>query len=253
MTRFARLDLDSRVGWIELDDDGAWWLDKAPYLGGARDGGRIEASKGRRLAPVVPSKIVCIGRNYAAHARELGNVVPSEPLLFFKPPSALLPPNGTVQLPRVSQRVEHEVELGLVIGQRVKNASDAEAKDAIWAHTIVCDVTARDLQRSDKTWARGKGFDTFCPVGPELVRGLDDSSLAIRCKVNGELRQDGNTDAMIFRPAALVAYISRVMTLEPGDLIATGTPAGVGPLIDGDALTLSIEGISDLNFEVAGV
>lgn len=257
MKRFARLELDDRPCYVQLEEDGAEILDRAPWLGGTRTGQRIESvdalgrGAGRRLAPVQPSKIVCIGRNYAAHARELGNDVPTLPLLFLKPPSALLGPDGVIELPAASERVEHEVELGLVIGQRVRRADMQRARAAIWGHTIVCDVTARDLQRADKTWARGKGFDTFCPVGPVVVADLDDAALGICCSVNGELRQDGCTDAMVHRPDALVAYISQIMTLEPGDLVATGTPAGVGPLEAGDNMQLTIDGIGALDITVS--
>jgi 2-keto-4-pentenoate hydratase/2-oxohepta-3-ene-1,7-dioic acid hydratase in catechol pathway len=177
--RFARLALgDDRRVFVELAEGVAHVLDEAPWLGGTRTGeqlsnvdeqGRPAASEMRRLAPVTPSKILCVGRNYRAHAEELGNTVPSEPLMFFKPPSALLDPDGVIELPTLSQRVEHEVELGVVIGQRARNIDERAAADAIAGYTIVGDITARDLQRADKLWTRGKGFDTFCPVGPVVV------------------------------------------------------------------------------------
>jgi 2-keto-4-pentenoate hydratase/2-oxohepta-3-ene-1,7-dioic acid hydratase in catechol pathway len=255
--RIARLLHQGVERWAELSGGRAWWLDDAPWLGGARVGEHLDGvdaegqcAEARRLAPVTPSKIVCIGRNYAAHAAELGNEVPEEPLLFLKPPSSLLAPDGTVELPPSSARVEHEVELGIVVGHALRDANEDEARAAIWGYTIVCDVTARDLQRSDKTWTRGKGFDTFCPAGPVVVRGIDDRALAIRCTVGGALRQHGTTAAMLVCPAGLLAYISGIMRLEPGDLIATGTPEGVGPLADGDRVTLSIDEIGTLSFDV---
>lgn len=254
--RIARIEHAARSIYVELEGSTGHLLDAAPWRGGRRTGERIEAidAEGapRRLCPVEPSKIVCIGRNYRAHAAELGNEVPAEPLLFFKPPSSLLAPGGVVELPptSLSERVEHEVELGIVVGAPLRRATEQQAELAIWGHTIVVDVTARDLQRRDGQWTRAKGFDTFCPVGPVVVRGLDAADLAIRCHVSGELRQDGRTSMMVFQPPALLAYISQVMRLEPGDLIATGTPAGVGPLRDADTMIASIEGIGELTVTV---
>ena len=232
--RYATID----DRYVVLGDDGAALLDDAPWSGGNNTGEVVEA-RGFGV-PVRPSKIVCIGRNYAAHAAELGNEVPKEPLLFLKPPSALVGDGGTVRIPTASERVEHEVELAVVVGP------DA----TIFGHTIAIDVTARDLQRSDKTWTRGKGFDTFCPVGPLVVTGLDDSALPIRCSVNGELRQDGCSDAMIHRPEALLRYIHGVMTLVPGDLVLTGTPAGVGRLTRGDRVVATVGDILKLSVDV---
>ena len=260
MIRVARLALSDGPAFVELEGGLAWRLDAAPWSGGRRIGepltGYDDEGRGAapRLAPVTPSKIVCVGRNYRAHAAELGNEVPSEPLLFFKPPSSLLAPDGVIELPppSLSERVEHEAELGLVIGQRLRRASAAEAERAIWGCTVVGDVTARDMQHRDKQWTRAKGFDTFCPAGPVVVRGLDDSDLAVRCYVNDELRQDGRTSAMIFSPATVLAFISAAMTLEPGDLVATGTPAGVGPLLDGDRVRFEVEGIGSLGADVRG-
>jgi 2-keto-4-pentenoate hydratase/2-oxohepta-3-ene-1,7-dioic acid hydratase in catechol pathway len=261
MTRcFARLELsDGRSAYAQIEEGTAVLLDGAPWLGGKPTGERIEglvyssaSPAAKLLAPVEPSKVVCVGRNYRAHAAELGNPMPSEPLLFLKPPSALLEPNGILELPapELSNRVEHEVELGLVIGRRVRRATEQEAADAIFGYTIVGDITARDLQRKDKTWTRGKCMDGFCPAGPVVVSGLDSAALGVRCSVNGQLRQDGNTRDMAFSPAVIVAYTSGVMTLEPGDLIATGTPEGVGPLVGGDTLTMTIDGIGELTVNV---
>jgi 2-keto-4-pentenoate hydratase/2-oxohepta-3-ene-1,7-dioic acid hydratase in catechol pathway len=190
--------------------------------------------------PVTPSKIVCIGRNYVAHAKEMGSDVPNEPLLFLKPPSSLLGPNEQVSLPGASSRVEHEAELGVVLGKRARNVTPEEALGCVFGYACVCDVTARDLQKKDGQWTRAKGFDTFCPVGPFIETEFDPKGARVQCRVNGEIRQDGNTADMIFDVPTLIAYVSRVMTLEPGDLLVTGTPEGVGPLAPGDELEVEI-------------
>ena len=201
------------------------------------------------LAPAVPSKIVCVGRNYAAHAAEHGADVPSEPLLFLKPPSSVIAAGAEIVVPELSSKVEHECELALVIGRRCR----AVAEDCAWEHVlgVTCgnDVTARDLQRADSQWTRGKGFDTFCPLGPWIVTGLGEERvghLDVSCTVNGELRQRANTSQMVFSPAFLIAYITQVMTLEPGDVVMTGTPSGVGPLTHGDEVTVEVEGVGKL-------
>jgi 2-keto-4-pentenoate hydratase/2-oxohepta-3-ene-1,7-dioic acid hydratase in catechol pathway len=197
-----------------------------------------------------PTKIVCVGRNYAAHARELGNVVPERPLLFFKPPSALIGDGEPIVLPAASSQVEHEGEIGVVIGRRLRNGDDAAARAAIGGITCVNDVTARDLQRTDGQWARAKGFDTFCPTGPRVLpvdgTTFDFGALEVRCRVNGVERQRGSASDMTFSIPMLVAYISRIMTLEPGDLIATGTPEGVGGLRDGDMVEVEVTGVGVL-------
>jgi 2-keto-4-pentenoate hydratase/2-oxohepta-3-ene-1,7-dioic acid hydratase in catechol pathway len=194
-----------------------------------------------------PSKIVCVGRNYAEHAKELGNAVPERPLLFFKPPSALIASGEVIVLPTASTRVEHEAEIGVVIGRRLRHATPVEAELGIQGFTCVNDVTARDLQKTDGQWARAKGFDTFCPTGPAVVEGLDWRTLEVIGRVNGEERQRGRTAEMIFDIPQLLAYISAIMTLEPGDLVATGTPAGVGPLAPGDVVEVEIPGVGILS------
>jgi len=202
-----------------------------------------------------PGKIVAVGRNYALHAAELGSAVPKEPLIFLKPPSSVIGDGEAIVLPPESARVEHEGEIGVVIGRRLRRATDAEARAAITGITCVNDVTARDLQRSDEQWTRAKGFDTFCPIGPRVVP-IDPGrleELEVRCRVNGALRQHGRARDMVFGMPTLVAYISQVMTLEPGDLIATGTPAGVGPLVPGDVVEVEIAEVGVLrNPVVAG-
>jgi 2-keto-4-pentenoate hydratase/2-oxohepta-3-ene-1,7-dioic acid hydratase in catechol pathway len=191
-----------------------------------------------------PSKIVCVGRNYLDHAKELGNEVPKEPLIFLKPPSSIIGDGEAVVLPWASSRVEFEGEIGLVIGTRLRNASDAEARRAIRGIVAINDVTARDLQAIDGQWTRAKGFDTFCPVGPEAPAPDDLDALEVVTRVNGEIHQRARASEMAFSVVRLVAYISGVMTLEPGDLIATGTPAGVAPMNPGDVVEVEVGGIS---------
>lgn len=200
--------------------------------------------------PVAPSKIVCIGRNYAAHARELGNEPPTEPTLFLKPPSTLIGDGSPIVRPRAfSQLVHHEGELGVVLAQRLRNATLPEAERAVAGYVVANDVTARDLQRSDKTWARGKGFDTFCPVSRRVVpvdEAPDVAQMRIRVTVNGELRQDASCSDMMFSVAQCLAYASQIFTLEAGDLLLTGTPEGVGELVAGDVVRVEIEGVGTL-------
>jgi 2-keto-4-pentenoate hydratase/2-oxohepta-3-ene-1,7-dioic acid hydratase in catechol pathway len=200
------------------------------------------------LPPVTPSKIVCVGRNYREHAQELGNEVPKEPLLFFKPPSSLLKPGGVVRLPRLSERVDFEGELALVIGQRVRNFdSAADWRSVVRGFTLANDISARDLQKKDGQWTRAKGFDTFCPVGPIISDELDlEAGLTIETRLNGELRQHGTTLDFIFPVPQVLAAITAAMTLEPGDLVLTGTPAGVGPLKAGDRVEVSVAGLGVL-------
>ena len=204
-------------------------------------------AEARLLAPVQPSKIVCVGRNYREHAAELGNAMPAEPLLFLKAPSSLIGHGGIIELPTASNRVEHEGELAVVIGRRAWRVSDAENPlDYVLGYTCANDVTARDLQRKDVQFTRAKSFDTFCPVGPYVETELDPLDLQVETRVNGELRQRGRTSEMAFSVPFLIRYISHIMTLEPGDVISTGTPAGVGPLTDGDTVEVEVEGIGTL-------
>ena len=193
-----------------------------------------------------PTKIVCIGANYRAHVAEMGKQVPDEPVLFMKPPSALLPPGEPIVRPRGYQRVDFEGELALVIGRRARRVSAARALDHVLGLTAVNDVTVRDLQNKDGQWTRAKGFDSFCPLGPRIVGGLDPADLRITTRVNGETRQDSRTSDLIFPVRFLIEFISRHMTLEPGDVISTGTPSGVGNLAPGDRVAIEIEGIGVL-------
>ncbi|MEO8295180.1 MAG: fumarylacetoacetate hydrolase family protein [Gemmatimonadota bacterium] len=196
---------------------------------------------------IAPTKIVCVGRNYAAHARELGNEVPQQPMLFFKPPSSLIGPGESIRIPQASQQVEYEAEIGVVLGAALSRANEEKAERAIGGFICLNDVTARDLQKTDGQWARAKGFDTFCPVGPRVVSGLNWRTLEVICRVNGTERQRGQTSEMQFSIPFLLSYISQIMRLEPGDLIATGTPAGVGKLSHGDVVEVEIPGVGILS------
>lgn len=213
---------------------------------------RLPFSEVRLLAPVTPSKIVCVGRNYREHAAELGNAMPSEPLLFLKAPSAIIASGETIKLPPASAQVEHEGELGIVIGRTTSYLSDEQDPLAyVLGYTCVNDVTARDLQRKDVQFTRAKSFDTFCPVGPYITTDINPADVAVTTRVNGEVRQQARTSSMAFSVAYLLRYISRAMTLLPGDLIATGTPAGVSHLNDGDVVEVEVEGIGVLRNAVA--
>jgi 2-keto-4-pentenoate hydratase/2-oxohepta-3-ene-1,7-dioic acid hydratase in catechol pathway len=198
------------------------------------------------MSHVRPSKIIGIGRNYAAHAKELGNPMPLVPIVFFKPPTSMIGDGDTIRLPGVSQRVEFEAEIGVVIGARLRNADAAQAEKGIGGFTCVNDVTCRDLQKVDGQWGRAKGFDTFCPVGPRVANGLDWRSLELICRLNGAERQRARATDMHFSIPELVSFLSGIMTLEPGDLIATGTPAGTAPLADGDVVEVEIPGVGVL-------
>jgi 2-keto-4-pentenoate hydratase/2-oxohepta-3-ene-1,7-dioic acid hydratase in catechol pathway len=234
-----------RYGLIESEN--VIEISGPPWGAWSRSSRSARLAEVRLLAPVEPSKIVCIGRNYAAHAAELGNEVPKEPLMFLKPPSSIIGPQESIVLPKYSQRVEHEGELALVIGRRCSHLNDADdALSFVMGYTCLNDVTARDLQKSDVQFTRAKGFDTFCAVGPHIETALDPSNVLVETHVNGERRQSGFTSLMTYPPAFLVRWISRMMTLVPGDIIATGTPAGVGPLVAGDTVEVSVAGVGVL-------
>ncbi len=207
---------------------------------------------GNSVHPGRPGKIVCVGRNYADHAKELGNEVPKEPLIFLKPPSSVIGDGEPIVLPGISSQVEHEGEIGVIVGARLRRASEDAAKKAIFAICAVNDVTARDLQKTDGQWTRAKGFDTFCPMGAANRDFGDLSSLVVIARVNGSERQRGSYTDMVFPIPMLLSYISHIMTLEPGDLIATGTPAGVGVLKAGDIVEIEIPGISRVSNPVEG-
>jgi len=215
-------------------------------LFGAWEPGETVVRAPRLLAPVAPSKVVCVGINYLLHGREMGHEMPEEPVIFLKPPSAVIGPDDAIRVPDGFDTVDHEAELAVLIGRRTRSVTSGAASDHILGYTCANDVTNRVVQRKDGQWTRGKGYDTFCPLGPCIVVGVDPTALDIACLVNGEVRQSANTREMIFGPLELVSFISRVMTLEPGDVVLTGTAAGVGPMKRGDMVEVRIEGIGSL-------
>lgn len=245
--RIVRYQLGSeapRFGWVQ--DNLVGELEGSPFGEYRRLDVVYQLGEVRLLAPVIPSKIICVGRNYVAHAKEHNAEVPEVPLLFLKPPSSIINPNDKIILPPQSRQVEHEAELAVVIGKRGRWIALEETNEYILGYTIANDVTARDLQRSDGQWTRAKGFDTFCPFGPWIQTDFDPADALITCHVNGEMRQMASTRDMVFSVRQLIAYASSVMTLEPGDLLLTGTPAGVSPLKSGDVVEVSIEGLGKL-------
>jgi 2-keto-4-pentenoate hydratase/2-oxohepta-3-ene-1,7-dioic acid hydratase in catechol pathway len=249
--RFRRRGEDAvRYGWVEDERIGSI---EGPLFGAHR---RIPVTwplpSVELLAPLAPGKIVCVGRNYADHAREHGAEVPEIPLLFLKPPSAVIGPRAPIVLPPQSEQVEYEAELAAVIGKQARAVASEEAREYIFGYTAANDVTARDLQRKDGQWTRAKGFDTFCPLGPWIDTEADPGDLRITCRVNGQIRQLASTREMVFSVYQLVAFVSGIMTLELGDVLLTGTPAGVGRLQPGDSVQVDIEGIGCLENPVVG-
>lgn len=235
----------SEAGWARLESDRAHLFDDAPWLGGRETGRSI--ARGALGVPAAPSKIICVGRNYRAHAAELGNEVPTVPLLFMKPPSALLAHGAEIAWPPESARIDYEGEIAVVIGRRGRRIPEARARDHVFGITCANDVTARDLQRADVQFTRAKGFDGFCPVGPWIETEVPPfDAIELTTRVDGEVRQHGRSDAMIFAIPELIAFISGVMTLEPGDLILTGTPEGVAPLSAGQLVEVEIGGVGTL-------
>jgi 2-keto-4-pentenoate hydratase/2-oxohepta-3-ene-1,7-dioic acid hydratase in catechol pathway len=256
METYARMETGGRAAYACQTEDGSFQvLDRAPWLGGVETGERVAPAEARMLVPAEPSKIVCVGLNYELHIRESASrdTAPDEPVLFLKPPSALLDPGESIRLPPGVGRVDHEAEVALIIGTRLTRVSVEEARRGIFGVTALNDVSARVLQKKDGQWTRAKGFDTFCPLGPVAVRGLDPDCLAVSSRVNGELRQSATTRDFLFDSGELVSFISGVMTLLPGDVVSTGTPAGVGPLTDGDRVEVEVEGVGVLANRVRGV
>jgi 2-keto-4-pentenoate hydratase/2-oxohepta-3-ene-1,7-dioic acid hydratase in catechol pathway len=229
--------LEDKIGEIQGDIFGEYRRREA----------KIPRAEVNLAAPCIPSKILCVGRNYVEHARELGNEIPKAPLIFMKPPSAIVAHGEPIILPPQSKQVEHEAELVVVVGKRGRNVTPEAAKEYIFGYTIGNDVTARDLQKTDGQWTRAKGFDTFCPFGPWIETDFDAADAVVTCRVNGQMRQMASTRDMIFNVNTLIAYISSVMTLEAGDIIFTGTPAGVGALKEGDVVEVEIEGLGKLS------
>lgn len=250
--RFVRFAIGSTIGYGVREEDGAIRaITSTPFLPWEPTDETFSAEQVRVLSPVLPSKVVAVGLNYRSHAEETGMPLPDEPMIFLKPSTSVIGAEETVYLPKQSKRVDHEGELGVVIGKAARNVDDVAAAEAILGYTCANDVTARDLQAKDVQFTRAKGFDTFCPLGPEVVTGLDPMNLELTCRVNGEVRQKANTSDLVFGPAALVGFISSVMTLLPGDVILTGTPAGISPLGDGDVVEVEISGIGVLRNPVS--
>ena len=247
--RYQTASQPATFGWVKDDKIGT--IKGSPFSQFSRAKADTLLEDVDLLPPVVPSKIICVGRNYAAHAAEHDAEVPEMPLIFLKPPSTVIPHGGTIFLPPQSKQVEHEGELAVVIGKTGRWIAAEEANDHIFGFTIANDVSARDLQFQDGQWTRGKGFDTFCPLGPWIETDFDPADAVVTCHVNEEMRQMASTRDMVFNVRQLVAFASSVMTLYPGDLMLTGTPAGVNTLQDGDVVDVSIEGIGKLNSKVA--
>lgn len=251
--KYYRVLTPTGAAWAREDGACLRLLAGAPWTEGASDQHEtLEPDEARLLAPVAPSKIVAVGLNYRDHAAERGKPLPAEPLLFLKPPSALIGPGETIRRPAWAGRVDHEAELGIVIGRKAYDLPSPDAAaEHIFGAVCVNDVTARELQDKDVQFTRAKGFDTFCPVGPCLVTELDLGALQVQGRVNGQVRQRSTTAQLIFPPAHLVWAISRVMTLLPGDIISTGTPAGIGPLEAGDVVEVEVQGVGILSNPVA--
>jgi 2-keto-4-pentenoate hydratase/2-oxohepta-3-ene-1,7-dioic acid hydratase in catechol pathway len=244
--RTCRFRLAGRERYGIVDGGSVRALTAAPWAGGLPEGKPVALGEVQLLAPVQPTKVVCVGRNYRAHAKELGNEVPKIPLIFMKPSTAVIGPQDAIRIPEQSKEVHHEAELGVVVGRTLTRATAAEARLAVFGYTCLNDVTARDIQREEKQFTRAKGFDTFCPVGPIVVTELDPLDVSVSCRVNGAERQRGTTRDMVHDPFALLSFISSVMTLLPGDLVATGTPEGVGAMQRGEWVEVEISGIGVL-------
>lgn len=243
---FCRFEAEGAVRWGIIKGNSVHEILPDPFADFEFTGFAWGLKKIRLLAPVQPTKIVAVGVNYSDHAKEFGKAPPPEPLIFLKPPSAVIGPNEPIQLPRASRQVDFEGEIAVVIGRRAKNVSRANAEKFILGYTLMNDATARDLQRSDAQWTRAKGFDSFAPLGPWIVSGLSPRRLVIESYVNGQRRQSSSTSKLIFDIPTLVSFISHVMTLEPGDVISTGTPSGVGPLKAGDRVEIVCPSIGRL-------
>ena len=255
--RIARFSIDGNVGFgvVEGDanTDGGPVLDIIkghPFAEFERSGQKVPLDKVRLLSPVLPSKVVAVGRNYAEHARELGHEVPDTPVVFFKPSTTVAGPDDPIGYPAFSSEVHHEAELAVVIGRMCSQVPRERAHEVILGYTCANDLTARDIQRDEEQWARAKGFDSSCPLGPWVETELDPGDLAVMCTVNGAQRQLGRTSEMVRSVADLIVHITEAMTLLPGDVILTGTPAGVGPLSVGDEVAVTIEGIGTLTNKV---
>jgi 2-keto-4-pentenoate hydratase/2-oxohepta-3-ene-1,7-dioic acid hydratase in catechol pathway len=245
--RLVRVARPEGPDFAVIEDDVVRLIDGHPFGTFRRTDQVAPLAQVRLLAPVIPSKVLCVGKNYTAHAAEMGTEAPAEPLVFMKPATSVIGPGDAIRLPALSADVHHEAELAVVIGALSRKVSAEEAEERILGYTCANDVTARDLQRRDGQWTRAKGFDTFCPLGPWVETDVDPGDgLAVRCRVNGDVRQDGTTADLLFSVPELVAYCAAFTTLLPGDVILTGTPAGVGPLVDGDTVEVEVEGVATL-------
>jgi 2-keto-4-pentenoate hydratase/2-oxohepta-3-ene-1,7-dioic acid hydratase in catechol pathway len=247
--RLVRFRLGERIATGVLEGEWIRVLRGTFFEEPVPTGEEIPAADARLLAPVIPSKIVAVARNNPQHAAELGNPIPEEPMLFFKPATSVIGPDDAIPLPDDSERVDHEAELALVIGRLCRGVPEEEAPKYVLGYTCANDVTARDWQSKDGQWARAKGSDGFCPLGPWLETDLDPADLEVLCRVNGEVRQRGRTSDYVFSPAQLVSFIARSITLLPGDVVLTGTPSGVGPMAAGDRVEIEVEGIGVLSNE----
>ncbi|HEX6947490.1 MAG TPA: fumarylacetoacetate hydrolase family protein [Acidimicrobiia bacterium] len=245
--KIVRIKADDDIVYGVADAEGVMVYKGSPFVVWEPTEAVVPWSKANLLAPVLPTKIVCVGKNYEDHASEMGGNVPDEPLIFLKPSTSVIGPNAHVVYPRLSSEVHHEAELAVVIGRPARNVKAEDAATYIFGYTAANDVTARDLQRKDGQWARAKGFDTFCPLGPVIETELDPTErLAVICRVNGDVRQAGFTSDMVFGVAEIIEYVSAFTTLLPGDVVLTGTPSGVGPVQPGDLMEVEVDGIGTL-------
>ena len=248
--KYVRFEMNGEQGYGILAEGKIQVLQGGLFNRSAGSSRIVALDEVRLLAPCTPSKAVCIGLNYRDHAEEMKHELPKEPLFFLKPPSALNNPDGEIRYPAISQNVHHEAELAVVIGKTAKHVKAAQANEYIFGYTCANDVTARDIQKSDGQWTRGKGFDTFMPLGPWIETEIDPHAVAVKGWVNGQLRQSSNTKNLIFRIPELLEFVTQVMTLYPGDVILTGTPSGVGPIEVGDTVAVEIAGIGTLSNKV---
>lgn len=245
--RIARFSVDGEVAFAAVEGDELAVIDTHPFGRITFTGARLPMSLARLLPPVLPSKVVAIGKNYAAHAREMGSEAPAEPVIFLKPSTAVVGPGSAVARPGNVGRVDYEGELAVVIGRLARDVPRAKALDVVLGYTCANDVTARDQQLADGQWARAKGYDTFCPLGPWIETDLDPTDLLLETTVNGEVRQSSRTSLMLHDVASLIERVSAVMTLLPGDVLLTGTPDGIGPVVAGDEMSVTIEGVGTLH------
>lgn len=247
MTRFVRYAMPDGPRFGVVDETGVRAIDGHPFGNWTDTGEQVALDTLRLLAPMIPTKVIAVGRNYADHAAEMGGDLPEQPLLFFKPTSAIVGPGDPVRIPTdLTSEVHHEAEVAVVVSRQLSRATPAEAAEAVLGVTAANDVTARDLQRAEPQWTRGKGIDTFLPLGPAIATGLDLDDLRVVARVNGEVRQDGTTADLVFDVPTLLSFISQAITLLPTDIVLTGTPAGVGPIVPGDTVEVEVDGVGSL-------